>query len=70
MTYILNSTAADLTWTKSSYSGGQSDCLEVAHGTANVLPVRDSKRPTGPALTIRHAAWTAFITGVKTTELA
>lgn len=70
MTNTLNSSAAGLTWTKSSYSAGQSDCLEVAHGTANVLPVRDSKRPTSPALTITYTAWTAFITGVKTTELA
>lgn len=58
-----------LTWTKSSHSGGNNDCLEVAHGTPNTLPVRDSKRPTGPTLTIPHTAWTAFITGVKTTQL-
>lgn len=70
MTNTSNSSAAGLAWTKSSYSGGQGNCLEVAHGTAKVLPIRDSKRPNGPALTIPHTAWTAFITGVKTTELA
>ncbi|MGW6507050.1 DUF397 domain-containing protein [Streptomyces niveus] len=59
-----------LTWTKSSYSGGNNNCLEVAHGTATALPVRDSKHPTGPTLTIPHSAWTAFITSVKTAELA
>ncbi|MGW6310573.1 DUF397 domain-containing protein [Streptomyces niveus] len=70
MTDIPNASTAGLTWTKSSYSGGQSDCLEVSHGTATALPVRDSKHPTGPTLTIPHSAWTAFITSVKTAELA
>ncbi|MBC7270560.1 MAG: DUF397 domain-containing protein [Streptomyces sp.] len=44
-------------WRKSSYSGGDSgDCLEV-NGTA----VRDSKKPTGPALIFSAPAWGAFI---------
>ncbi|EST26143.1 DUF397 domain-containing protein [Streptomyces niveus] len=67
---MTNTPPTVLTWTKSSYSGGNNDCLEVAHGTADALPVRDSKRPTGPTLTIPHTAWTTFITSVKTTELA
>ncbi|WP_405614978.1 DUF397 domain-containing protein [Streptomyces sp. NBC_01511] len=69
MTNDSNSSAAGLAWTKSSYSGGQSDCVEVAHGTRHALPVRDSKRPTGPVLTIPGAAWTAFVTSVKSDEL-
>ncbi|MGW6507051.1 DUF397 domain-containing protein [Streptomyces niveus] len=67
---MTNTPPTVLTWTKSSYSGGNNDCLEVAHGTATALPVRDSKHPTGPTLTIPHTAWTTFITSVKTTELA
>ncbi|WP_406014566.1 DUF397 domain-containing protein [Streptomyces sp. NBC_00984] len=54
------------TWRKSSYSntsGG--DCLEVADGHQDLVPVRDSKRPEGPALVIAASAWTPFVEAVK-----
>jgi hypothetical protein len=35
------------TWRKSTYSGSQSNCVEIA-GTLN--RVRDSKNPTGPTI--------------------
>ncbi|MFC7306380.1 DUF397 domain-containing protein [Streptomyces monticola] len=52
-------------WRKSSYSGSEGgDCLEVAaHPTA--IHIRDSKNPTGPALSVTPAAWAAF-TGMAT----
>ncbi|MFC8537216.1 DUF397 domain-containing protein [Streptomyces sp. NPDC057249] len=53
-------------WRKSSYSntsGG--NCLEVADGHAGLVPVRDSKRPDGPALVVNAAAWAPFIESVK-----
>ncbi|TRV73750.1 DUF397 domain-containing protein [Streptomyces sp. 130] len=53
-------------WRKSSYSntsGG--DCLEVADGHPGLVPVRDSKRPDGPALVVNAAAWAPFIASVK-----
>ncbi|MGW0184423.1 DUF397 domain-containing protein [Streptomyces sp. NPDC003362] len=54
------------TWRKSSYSGGGGgDCLEVATGNPTVIPIRDSKNPTGPKLVFRASAWTAFVTGLK-----
>ncbi|MEV0262730.1 DUF397 domain-containing protein [Streptomyces sp. NPDC050617] len=51
-------------WVRSSYSGPEGgQCVEwapgaVAHG---VVPVRDSKDPSGPVLTVSPAAWAAFI---------
>jgi len=48
-------------WRKSSYSGGQGDCLELAHGVPALAPVRDSKNPTGPAIPFGRNAWRAFI---------
>ncbi|MCN9239370.1 DUF397 domain-containing protein [Streptomyces sp. RY43-2] len=52
-------------WYKSSYSGGsQGDCLEVARGHA-VVPVRDSKATTGPAVVFSAHGWTSFVTAVK-----
>jgi hypothetical protein len=54
------------TWHKSSYSGGDGgNCLEVALGHAALVPVRDSKNPTGPKLVFRASAWAAFVTGLK-----
>ena len=57
---------ADLTgaiWrksTRSSSNGG--DCVEVADNLPGVVGVRDSKDPTGPALTFTPTAWRAFLT--------
>lgn len=66
MTYIPNASAAvGATWTKSSYSGGNNNCVEVALGVTNVAPVRDSKRPTGPAIVFPAGAWTAFVADLK-----
>jgi hypothetical protein len=53
-------------WRKSSYSnedGG--DCVEVADGFPGVVPVRDSKNLSGPALTVPAPAWAAFVERVK-----
>ncbi|WP_327333784.1 DUF397 domain-containing protein [Streptomyces anulatus] len=36
----------------------------MADGLSGVVPVRDSKNPTGPALVLTGGAWTAFIAGV------
>ncbi|MEV6328883.1 DUF397 domain-containing protein [Streptomyces sp. NPDC051909] len=53
-------------WRKSSYSNGSGgDCVEVLDNVPGVVPVRDSKNPTGPALLVPAAAWAAFIADVK-----
>ncbi|MGP3991463.1 DUF397 domain-containing protein [Streptomyces sp. 3N207] len=55
-------------WYKSSYSSNGGACVEVAANLAasdGVVPIRDSKNPTGPALNIPAASFTAFITSVK-----
>ncbi|MBB5935237.1 hypothetical protein FHS42_002287 [Streptomyces zagrosensis] len=59
-------------WLKSSYSqsnGGE--CIEWApahSATTGVVPVRDSKNPSGPALAFTASAWSAFVAGVKAEE--
>ncbi|QHC26369.1 DUF397 domain-containing protein [Streptomyces sp. GS7] len=50
---------------KSKYSGGNSQCVEVAHNLRGVVPVRDSKNPEGPALAFPPDAYSAFIAGVR-----
>ncbi|MFD8571240.1 DUF397 domain-containing protein [Streptomyces sp. NPDC059639] len=53
-------------WHKSSYSGGSGgDCLEVTYTHPGLIPVRDSKNPSGPKLVLRAAAWTAFIDDLR-----
>ncbi|MCX4548182.1 MULTISPECIES: DUF397 domain-containing protein [unclassified Streptomyces] len=52
---------AGTAWHVSSYSGGQGECVEVGHNLPHLVPVRDSKRPTGPVLTFSHDAWRSFI---------
>ncbi|MGW7092262.1 DUF397 domain-containing protein [Streptomyces sp. NPDC054874] len=53
-------------WRSSSYSntnGGE--CVEISDDFPGIVPVRDSKNPTGPALVLRTAAWDAFVSSVK-----
>ncbi|MFF7634474.1 DUF397 domain-containing protein [Kitasatospora sp. NPDC008050] len=52
-------------WRKSTHSNGGGGCIEVADGFSDVMPVRDSKDPDGPALVLPAEAWSAFVTGVK-----
>ncbi|MEV2251219.1 DUF397 domain-containing protein [Streptomyces sp. NPDC050147] len=58
-------------WRKSSYSNGTGgDCVEVADGLPGVVPVRDSKVTSGPALVIPANAWAPFVATVTQGELA
>ncbi|MER6331441.1 DUF397 domain-containing protein [Streptomyces sp. NPDC001034] len=53
-------------WRKSSYSnesGG--NCVEVADNIPGLVPVRDSKRPDGPALLLPATAWAPFVASLK-----
>jgi Domain of unknown function (DUF397) len=51
-------------WFKSSRSGTQSNCVEVAFD-ASWVGVRDSKDRSGPALVLRSSAWRAFTAGLR-----
>jgi hypothetical protein len=70
MTRILNASLTDLTWTRSTYSGGDNNCVEVAHGLPAVLPVRDSKVPAGPAVVFKDTAWGSFVEAVKSGDIS
>jgi hypothetical protein len=53
-------------WRKSTHSGGESgDCLEVRDDCQACVPVRDSKRPDGPAVVFGAPAWSSFVTAVR-----
>ena len=57
-------------WRKSSYTGGQGNCVEVADLDDGGHAVRDSKDPTGPILRFSGDAWTAFVSRVKSGDVA
>ncbi|MFE9299564.1 DUF397 domain-containing protein [Streptomyces sp. NPDC006856] len=59
-------------WFTSSYSENGGACVEVATNLAaphGIVPVRDSKNVTGPALTIPAAVFSAFVAGVRAGDL-
>ncbi len=58
-------------WRKSSHSGTDTNCVEVAAGHHRagggaewVVAVRDSKDPAGPVLRVAPGDWAAFLTAV------
>lgn len=56
----MNIDLAGVKWFKSSRSGGNANCVEVAFLPENHVGVRDSKNPSGPALTFTSAEWSSF----------
>jgi hypothetical protein len=54
------------TWRKSSFSGPEINCVEVARGSA-VVGVRDSKN-TRSVLVLAKDSWTSLISHVSADE--
>ncbi|GHC53810.1 DUF397 domain-containing protein [Streptomyces cinnamoneus] len=53
-------------WRRTSYSDGTGGmCVEVADNLPHTVPVRDSKRPEGPALVFDRASWATFVRTLK-----
>ncbi|WAP57727.1 DUF397 domain-containing protein [Streptomyces sp. S465] len=50
---------------KSSYSGQNNNCLEIAATSDGGRAVRDSKNPDGPSLRFTGTEWHAFLRGVE-----
>jgi len=51
-------------WRKSSYSGGDNNCVEVG-ATGATISVRDSKSPHAGVLSVSPGAWQAFTGEVR-----
>lgn len=56
-------------WRKSSYSGTQGNCVEVATNMPGIVAVRDSKHPHGALLAVSRTAWAAFVAGIQKGQL-
>ncbi|KEF03390.1 MULTISPECIES: DUF397 domain-containing protein [Streptomyces] len=51
-------------WFKSSYSGNGGQCIEVATNlvaSRGLVPVRDSKDPNGPVLTLHPTSFAGLV---------
>ncbi|MEU8514365.1 DUF397 domain-containing protein [Kitasatospora sp. NPDC048722] len=57
-----------MTFRKSSYSGGDDNCVEVGVAGGPVVLIRDSKDPSGLALVFGREAHSAFIDAVAAGE--
>ncbi|MGW2845412.1 DUF397 domain-containing protein [Streptomyces sp. NPDC001274] len=58
-------------WFTSSHSGNGGQCVEVAANliaSRGTVPVRDSKNPSGPVLSVPAASFASFVAGVKAGE--
>ncbi|QCW79134.1 DUF397 domain-containing protein [Streptomyces sp. S6] len=62
--YIERASAAGLEWVKSSYSGNNGNCVEVATLPGGGRALRDSKNLGGPALTMSTVGFDAFMRGI------
>ena len=48
-------------WRKSSYSGSNGNCVEVARNLTGIVAIRDSKNTDGPILLSKPEQWRVFI---------
>ena len=55
-------------WKKSTRSGANGNCVEVATNLAEGVAVRDTKNRDGGTLLFRRVEWAAFIDGAKAGE--
>jgi hypothetical protein len=62
--------ATELAFHKSSYSGGNENCVECAADGTTGVAVRDSKNPHGPALRFTGAAFAAFTSALTDNAMA
>ena len=55
-------------WTKSSLSHANGNCVEVTDLPGSLVGLRDSKDASGPILHVLPEEWRAFLNGVRNGE--
>lgn len=52
-------------WHKSSHSQDANSCVEVARNLPDIVAVRDSVDPSGPALVFTPGEWRRFLNAAR-----
>jgi hypothetical protein len=56
-------------WRKSSHSGTQGNCVQVATNLPGIVAIRDSKDLGKEILTVSRTGWAAFVAGLRDEQL-
>ena len=67
--WVSSASLTGATWRKSSHSGGEGQCVELAH-SEDWAAIRDSKNPDGPAMVIKPARLRALVHAIAAREHA
>ena len=59
-----------VTWTKSSHSNPNGNCVELTQPADGIVAVRNSRRPAGPVLLCARAEMAMFVRAVQDGEFA
>ncbi|MEU8539490.1 DUF397 domain-containing protein [Streptomyces sp. NPDC048717] len=70
MSHVDDASTLPVAWRKSSYSDSGAQCVECGIVDAEMVAVRDSKNPTGPAFLVSRGALDAFVGAVGGRSLA
>src|ERR1700722_10757652 len=57
-----------ISWRISSFCAGTGECVAIAQLPAGRVAMRDTKNPSGPALTFSNAEWAAFVAQARAGE--
>ncbi|MEV0229456.1 DUF397 domain-containing protein [Nonomuraea sp. NPDC050786] len=64
----LNEELKNAAWRKSSFSGDNGNCLEVAQLPGGRVAIRDTERPDMHPFVVSGSVWAAFTSGAKAGE--
>ncbi|WP_219467134.1 DUF397 domain-containing protein [Nonomuraea rhizosphaerae] len=64
----LNEALSTAAWRKSSFSGDNGNCLEVAPLAGGRVGLRDTERPDLEPYVVSAAVWAAFTSGARSGE--
>ncbi|MGY4990893.1 DUF397 domain-containing protein [Streptomyces nigrescens] len=57
-------------WHKSTYSGQNDNCVEVADSDPAKVMFRDSKQDDSAVVSVSPAVWSSFVSAVRANEFA
>jgi Domain of unknown function (DUF397) len=59
---------APVSWRTSSFCAGTGECVAIAQLPTGHVAMRDTKNPSGPALTFSKSEWAVFVARARAGE--